>query len=155
MLSEEGDTKPVLHPAGRKARSKTYAADEPIGMEVSGNSALYKGDFKITRHIAPVGDNQWRLYNIKTDPGETSDLSATSPDKKSELIADYQAYAARIGVLEMPAGYDSRAQIEANIIAKQLKRYRWMIALMCVVLIGFLYGIWRILRRLVFARNNT
>lgn len=133
--------------------TETYSADEPIGMEVSGNSALYKGDFKITRHIAPVGDNQWRLYNIKADPGETKDLSVEMPGKKSELLTDYDAYTQRVGVLPMPEGYDSSVQIEANIRSKLRKRYGWVIIFAGLVFLAFLYGAWRVVRRLMKMRS--
>ncbi|MDP5103408.1 MAG: arylsulfatase, partial [Erythrobacter sp.] len=63
---------PVLSGAAESA----YGPDEARAVEVSGNSALYLGDYKITRSVPPVGDGKWRLYNLARDPGETTDLSA-------------------------------------------------------------------------------
>lgn len=99
-----------------------YSDDDAIGIEVSGNSALYKGPWKITRNLKPWGDGQWRLFNLENDPGETVDLSADHPEIFEELQADYAAYAARVGVLEVPAGYNSVAQVEKNMTAAVLKR---------------------------------
>jgi arylsulfatase/uncharacterized sulfatase len=124
-----------------------YGPDEPIGMEVSGNSALYKGDYKITRHMPPTGDAAWRLYNIAIDPGETRDLTELMPDKKAELLADYAEYAQRVGALEMPDGYNSLGQIEANTRAKLQQRYGWLIVLIGMLVLVLLYFLWRVMRR--------
>ncbi len=40
--------------------------DAPLGYELSGNSALFRGDYKLVRNLAPTGDGKWRLYNLKT-----------------------------------------------------------------------------------------
>nr|WP_070959710.1 arylsulfatase [Hyphomonas sp. Mor2] len=136
-------------------QSHVYSPDEAIGMEVSGNSALYKGDFKITRHMPPTGDATWRLYNMASDPGETRDLSEAMPDKKAELLADYQAYATRVGVLEMPDGYDSFEQIEANTLAKLRKQYGWIVLLAGLVVLLLLYGLWRLIRHFYLRPKQT
>ncbi|MCR9078213.1 MAG: arylsulfatase [Hyphomonadaceae bacterium] len=144
--AEQAMTGRSLLPVLAGAQTQVYGADDPIGMEVSGNSALYKGDYKITRHMPPTGDGMWRLYDMANDPGETRDLSATLPDKKAELLADYEAYAARVGVLEMPDGYDSLQQIEANTRAKLTKRYGWMVIVAGLIFLALLYGLWRVIR---------
>jgi len=110
-----------LLPVLTRRSDSVYAQDEPIGMEVSGNSALYKGSFKITRNMPPVGDGVWRLYDVASDPGETRDLSDALSDKKAELLADYRTYEKRVGVLDVPAGYNSMTQVQKNATAKFLK----------------------------------
>ncbi|MEO0981686.1 MAG: arylsulfatase [Pseudomonadota bacterium] len=135
---------PVLAAQARE----TYPFDAPVGMEVSGNAALYKGDYKITRSIPPRGDNEWRLYNIARDPGETQDLSAAEPEKFGELLADYDAYAQEMGVLPMPEGYESTRQIISNMMARQLGFYWWILAIIGVVFAGLLYVLVRLGMRL-------
>lgn len=132
------------------AEDRIYGPNEPIGMEVSGNSALYKGDFKITRHMPPTGDATWRLYNMAEDPGETRDLSDTMPEKKTELLTDYAAYAARVGVLDMPDGYNSLQQIEANTRAKLQKRYGWLVVPLGMIALVLLYVVSRLIRYFFF-----
>lgn len=153
--SEGAMTGRSLKPVLTGAQEDVYGRDEPIGMEVSGNSALYKGDFKITRHMPPTGDATWRLYNMAEDPGETRDLSAEFPQIKADLLADYADYAARVGVLEMPDGYDSLEQVEANTLKKLLKRYGWMLAVLAALLIGLLYGLWRLIRRVLMPSKQA
>ncbi len=90
--------------------------DDPLGYELSGNSALFRGDYKLVRNLAPTGDGRWRLYDLRNDPGETKDLSAAEPERFEAMMADYRAYAKANGVLDMPAGYTADAQIN---------RYAW------------------------------
>lgn len=85
--------------------------DAPIGYELSGNAALFRGDYKLVRNLAPTGDGKWRLYDLKVDPGETRDLSRAMPDRFAAMQADYADYAKANGVLDMPAGYTADEQI--------------------------------------------
>lgn len=135
---------PVL---GGKAES-VYRADEARAVEVSGNSALYLGDYKITRSVPPVGDGRWRLYNLAVDPGETMDLSAREPAIMQRLLAEYSAYAAQVGVLDMPEGYDSRAQIARNVGARLFANYPWLYVVAATVLLAFAAFVWLALRRI-------
>lgn len=84
---------------------------EPIGYELAGNSALFKGDHKIVLDRRPIGDGQWHLYNIASDAGEARDLQAEMPELFQELRADYEAYARANNVLVVPDGYDQRTTV--------------------------------------------
>lgn len=134
---------PVL--AGEQASA--YAPDDIRAIEVSGNSALYQGDFKITRNIAPVGDGQWRLYNLATDPGETQDLASTEPRRMDQMLDTYAQYSADMGVLDMPAGYDSATQISKNV--QKILQKRYGAALLLIALLALLL----LLAALHFARR--
>lgn len=96
--------------------------DDPLGYELSGNSALFRGDYKLVRNLAPTGDGKWRLYDLKDDPGETKDLSAAEPARFDAMMADYRAYAKANGVLDMPAGYTADAQINQYAWEQQGKK---------------------------------
>jgi arylsulfatase A-like enzyme len=126
--------------------ASVYGPEEARAVEVSGNSALYLGDYKITRSVPPVGDGQWRLYNLARDPGETTDLSASEPAVMQRLLDEYSAYAQRVGVLEMPEGYDSAAQIVHNVGARLLTNYPWLYGVLGAALLVFGGGIWLGLR---------
>ena len=110
-----------------------YSDDDIRAIEVSGNAALYKGDYKILRSILPVGDGKWRLFNLAEDPGETKDLSTEQPQKLQNMLANYADYAAEMGVLDMPEGYDSTKQIRRNAVKRMRARHGKFI-----LLIGFL-----------------
>ncbi|MEO0754219.1 MAG: arylsulfatase [Pseudomonadota bacterium] len=72
---------------------------EGYGMELFGNGAYRKGDWKITLITRPQGSGQWELFNLANDPGETENLAEAEPDKLAELVAAYAAYEARNGVI--------------------------------------------------------
>jgi arylsulfatase/uncharacterized sulfatase len=94
--------------------AEVHPSDAPIGIEAAGNSALYRGKLKLVRNFPPFGDGVWHLYDIAVDPGETHDLAAERPDELAILMADYQAYAARVGALEVPEGYNPSRQLVIN-----------------------------------------
>ena len=89
-------------------------------MEVSGNAALFRGNWKLVRNMAPHGDGRWRLFDMATDPGETRDRSADQPELYRSLLADYAAYERRVGVQPLPAGYSSMKQVARNAIERQI-----------------------------------
>jgi hypothetical protein len=64
--------------------------------------------------MAPVGDGQWHLYDLRADPGETRDLRESLPQAFAALRADYDAYARSHGVLPMPEGYNPVRQVLIN-----------------------------------------
>ncbi|MEL7482644.1 MAG: sulfatase-like hydrolase/transferase, partial [Pseudomonadota bacterium] len=126
-----------------------YGPNEARAIEVSGNSALYKGDFKITRVMPPMGDGRWRLFNLATDPGETNNIGGREPEILADLLAEYDAYAARVGVVEMPADYNSDVQLERNTLARTRHHYRGVLLLMFAFLAAAIYGLWRVGRALL------
>jgi arylsulfatase A-like enzyme len=91
-------------------------ADTPLGYELSGNAALFKGDYKLVKNMAPLDDGRWRLYNLHTDPAEAQDLRGSHPEKLAELERDYAAWATSHGVLDMPPGYNPQTQVLINSI---------------------------------------
>jgi len=130
--------------------TSTYARDEVRVIEVSGNTALYKGDFKITRSVLPLGDGRWRLFNVASDPGESTNLAIARPQLLTAMVAEYDAYAARKGVLAMPEGYDSAAQTTWNNISHMLENYPWLYGVMAgmVMLTGLVvWALFKGLRR--------
>jgi len=105
----------VLDGSARSA----YDEDEAIGMEVSGNAALFQGGYKLTRNTLPYGDGRWRLYDVNGDPGETRDLSEVLPETFRSLMASYEAYARAVGVVPVPADFDPVRAIARNTLQRQ------------------------------------
>ena len=73
----------------------------PIGYELGGNSALFKGDYKVVINRAGQNESDWHLFNIKADPGETTDLAQQMPALLEEMVADYEVYVQTNNVLPM------------------------------------------------------
>ncbi len=116
---------------------RVYQANEPIGVEAAGHSALFKGDFKITRNAKPLGDFKWRLYNLKNDPGETKDLAQSQPKLFAEMIKDYAVYTEKMGVLEMGTQYEAQAELSNKIQAIVLGAIQPWVMGFFTLLIGF------------------
>ena len=87
---------------------------QPLGYELSGNAALFKGHLKLVRNMPPLGDGLWHLYDLNQDPGETLDISAKLPQEFAAMQADYAAYEKANQVLPMPAGYSPQKQVMIN-----------------------------------------
>ena len=103
-----------LWPALQGQSSALRQADEILGYELSGNAALFKGPLKLVKNLPPLGDGQWHLFDVTTDPGETRDLQQQMPEAFATLQKDYQAWADAHGVLPVPDGYSPVRQVAIN-----------------------------------------
>lgn len=116
------------------------AYDEPVGYEFSGNAALYRGDFKLVKNLPPAGDNRWRLYNLREDLGETTDLSGQLTTLFRAMQDDYAAYSASVGVLPMPDNYELTRQVMINTVLFNLvPRYLPYAAVFLLIVFAVLY----------------
>lgn len=138
-----------LDPLLSGAQQAVYQPGDVIGMEVSGNSAILKDRWKITRNQKPHGDGQWRLYDIEQDPGETIDLSSERPDIFADMLEEYQAYSTRVGVLEVPDGYSSLKEITRNTMARQFKAYWPQLLVLLAGVIAVIGALVYLVRRLI------
>ncbi|MCZ4312262.1 arylsulfatase [Comamonadaceae bacterium G21597-S1] len=125
-----------------------HPADVPIGYELSGNAALFKGRHKLVRNLPPVGDGAWHLYDLDTDPGETQDLRDRLPEVFASMQRDYAAYAQANGVLPMPAGYDPTWQVTINSLHNYwIPAYRTHALVVLAAAVAALAWWWRRRRR--------
>ena len=89
MLS--GDSAPV------------YSAEHPVALELHGSRSVRRGRYKLVWE-QPAGNTwwgfpiperwyRWQLYDLETDPGESTDISAEHPDLVRELMGIWDDYA--------------------------------------------------------------
>jgi arylsulfatase len=88
-----------LQPLLNGSAQELYSADEFISGEMQNGKWIRQGSYKAVAVSAPYGNDQWRLYNLAEDPGETNDLANTEPQKLASLQAAWQVYAADVGVV--------------------------------------------------------
>lgn len=100
-----------------------YGPDDAIALEASGQSAVFKGDYKLVRNLDQYGDGGWRLHNVVVDPGETRDLSAEQPERVAQMLRDYDNFTAENGVLPMPPGYSGERMIADASTQKIIEKY--------------------------------
>jgi arylsulfatase/uncharacterized sulfatase len=124
---------------------KVYGDTDSFAFEVSGAAALYRGDWKITRTLEPYGDSQWHLYDLATDPGETTNVAAQHPTVFQEMLDEYDAYAADVGVFELAPGESARRQLELNAIKGTAANYWYLPAAFLAILVAMLYLVLRVI----------
>lgn len=81
--------------AGKAER--VHAPEEAVGSELFGRRAIRQGDWK----LVDVGQD-WKLFNLADDPGETTDRAATEPERVRALAAAWDRYGKEVGVV-MPS----------------------------------------------------
>jgi arylsulfatase/uncharacterized sulfatase len=126
-----------LSPVIRGDAERIYGEHDAVGYELAGNAALFRGDYKIVYNRGPLGDDRWRLFNIKTDPGETNDLSNDLPEQLQNMLAAYERYVVDNHVLPMPVGYDHIKQLAINTMRKQLTEPLLIAILTLLILLPF------------------
>lgn len=132
----------------RGVDTSTERGPRQIGLEVSGNAAFYRGDYKIRRMTAPQGDAQWQLFDIRLDPGETLDLSRSRPQLKAEMLEAYQAYTEQVGVDPLPESFNPLTQLSNATTQKLLTQYLpYLIVLGLFVFAVTGFVVWRVFFR--------
>jgi arylsulfatase A-like enzyme len=126
-----------LGPVIRGESSRVYSNEDVIGYELTGHSALFKGDYKLVRNQGPLGDGNWALFDIVNDPGETKDLKQNMPDRFQEMLGDYAKFEQDHGVLPPPAGYSQLRQMAINALKDRLEIPFLVLVLSFLVVLPF------------------
>ena len=82
-----------LVPIFRGGRRQTHDA---LFWEHEGNRAVRQGNWKLVSRYPDT----WELYDMETDRTEMTDFAVKYPEKAGELLARYDAWARRCGVVE-------------------------------------------------------
>ena len=136
-----------LVPLLQGSASAVRRPGQPLGYELSGNSALFKDHLKLVRNMPPLGDGLWHLYDLGQDPGETQDLSIRLPKEFATMQADYAAYEKANQVLEVPAGYSPQHQVLINSIWRYWVPVFGKQVLAVVLVLAALLAWWGLRRR--------
>jgi len=132
-----------LVPLLRDTTAQIRGTDETLGYELAGNAALFGGDLKLVRNLPPIGDGQWRLFDIARDPGETRDLRSARPEDFRRLLEAYQKFEVEDGVQALPEGYTPQSQVSLNALRRViLPQLIWPATIIAVFTI-----LWLLLRR--------
>jgi arylsulfatase len=73
----------------KNAPTRTYC------WEHEGNKAIRQGDWKL---VKDQEDPHWELYDLKSDPCESKDLTDAKPEMVEKMIDDYTKWALQVGV---------------------------------------------------------
>jgi arylsulfatase A-like enzyme len=105
---------------------RIHGADWITGWELGGRKAIRKGDWKLVYASWPWGSGQWELYDLASDRTEQHNVAGKYPDKIMELLADYQDYVKRNGVVDAPGlsdrpGYSNAVNYYDDITAEEAR----------------------------------
>ena len=78
-----------------KSFDADYDRQEPLFWEHEGNAAVRVGKWKLVRNYPAA----WELYDMDADRTETKDLAGVHPDRVKEMLALYEDWAKRCGVI--------------------------------------------------------
>jgi arylsulfatase/uncharacterized sulfatase len=130
------DLRPLLY----QEVEQVYGAEDAVGYELAGHAAVFQGDYKIVFNRGPLGDEQWRLFNIVKDPGESRDLAGEMPVRLQNMLAAYERYTRENKVLPIPVGYDHRKQLVLNTLYARMRTPFVVLLLSILVLLPFYLG---------------
>ncbi len=80
-------------------KKSTYTDEDYIGGEMGNGKWMRKGNFKAQMVPNPYGSNEWKLFDLSKDPGETTDISPENPELLEELKNAWAAYSEEVGVV--------------------------------------------------------
>ena len=136
--------RPVLPMTGRDLlpvvsgeQPRVYADEDSVGYELTGHGVLFQGDYKLARNLAPLGDGEWRLFDIVSDPGETRDLKDKMPARFQQMLSAYENFERQNRVQALPAGYSQRRQLLLNMLRDRLGGGVIVSLLLVLILIPF------------------
>ncbi len=75
-------------------KGKSPGRTHGIPFRFTKNAALIDGDYKLI--TTNQGRDIWELYNLKDDPGETSNLSEEHPERFARMLAEAKAMLASV-----------------------------------------------------------
>ena len=77
-------------------RGEQREPHEFLFWEHTGNKAIRQGDWKlVAEHGKP-----WQLFNLGNDRSELQDLAAEQPERVKQMLANWQSYARKTGVVD-------------------------------------------------------
>ena len=126
-----------LGPLLRGEVERVYEESDAVGYELTGHAVLYQGEFKIVRNLPPLGDGEWRLYNIAMDPGEVRDLQTEMPDRFQAMLNAYTRFEQENKVMPIPPGYSQTGQLLINMLRDQYGSAILVALLTALLLIPF------------------
>ncbi len=81
-----------MSPVLSMRRNSIRGAQGWLGWELFGNRAIRQGNWKSLWLCTPFGPNQWQLYDLAADPGETTDLAERKPKLRDLLVKRWAQY---------------------------------------------------------------
>ena len=79
--------------------SNAHDENYVTAMAHTGQAMLRQGRWKLTAIEAPFDESKFALYDLATDPGETTDLSESDPERRAALIEIWRRERIELGIV--------------------------------------------------------
>ena len=76
-----------------------YSDTDYAAGELTNGKWIRQGKYKALSIPPPYGDGKWSLFDVEADPGENKDLASVEPERLESLIAAWNTYAKRVGIV--------------------------------------------------------
>jgi len=76
-----------------------HDADYVTTLSHGGQALLRRGNYKLVSNERPFDERHFQLFDVLADPGETTDLSASRPELRAELIELWRVERHRFGIV--------------------------------------------------------
>ena len=100
---DDGSVEPMrgtsLKPLLRGEVDSVHAEDEVFVLFHRNQAYVRQGKWKLTTIGTPFSEDKFRLYDLSTDPAETTDLSESNPDKRTSLIEIWRTERRELGII--------------------------------------------------------
>jgi arylsulfatase len=88
-----------MAPFLRAEKDTVHDDDRVFGFELFGWRGVRQGPWKATWIGPPFGPDEWELFNLDEDPGETRDLARERPEQLTKLKTHWMRYADEVGLV--------------------------------------------------------
>lgn len=100
---DDGSVRPMLGESMSgflAGKSETlHGEDYVMTLYHGGRAFLRRGKWKISNLERPFDENDFELFDLSADPGETTDLAESNPDKYDELIDLWREERKKLGII--------------------------------------------------------
>lgn len=78
---------------------RIHPTDELLAVSHRMHAYVRLGDWKLVSNDQYEGTGTFELFDLSSDPGETTDVSGRFPEKRAQLLDSLEAFRARVGVV--------------------------------------------------------
>ena len=107
----------------RGSLEKVYKENEYIGLEVAGNSALFKGDYKILKNRPPTGTIFGIFITWQMIQGKLMTLQNKKARYFQQLLKHYDEYVADNGVIDLGPDYYWATEMTVNTAKRRFAEF--------------------------------
>lgn len=93
--------------------------DRKIGFDHQAAHAIRQGDWKAVFGKNMPNEIQWELYNLTEDRCELNDLASKHPNRLQKMVADWDKWARRVGVIWDKKKATKNAKTQSPLISNQ------------------------------------